>query len=744
MKSIKCIKNLKLETFFLFFIFATNAYPCWHSGYTPGEYLMFYGYDKYSPSKTLTTTEQNIAEWQKYTAGKATFDDVWEVVYRYPLKDLEQMSSKTFSKQNPLYNTNSFVKYLIDSNDSEAINYLILAKKCEMRRSERFDPWWYPSKDDLKFGTLREILDEALAYKGSKFKARYLLQAIRAAYTMGEYDLCLKLWNDHIKWQPASAVRTMCEDYIGGIYFKRGDYETAIRHYANTMQQSESFWWCVDNMTKVKSDIDRIKILYRYCPSSPELAVMVQKICREAEENPKNRDRYITLRDFALKAADEGRSNNPAMWQYAASFLTMLDGDTQVAFRYIADAAQMQGTAFVKDNIKVLHLMLDAMTGEYDEEFEARILPQMQWLDSKIRKRFTDFDKWNFTKYPDWWTFQNYSEHYFNDMMRKITLSVMAPQYRNHGQPVKALMLTGMASERLRTLSGFRKVGYCETCWRNKCEDMNIDYYTDIFQAMDTAPVEDVIAYRDALRQGGNGEFERFLAARCYQHGSYFNELIGTKYMREEQFNLAVEYLSKVPAAYDTTLNIYPYFSFDPFREDFHIGRSHRYIKPVPGYKRKYARRMLALQNGMNTAQSEHAKDLATFQYAVGLMHATSDCWALLFYKQGILWHPGGYCQFAESNPKMEAHCRELFKQVMATSHNRELKARCLAAQAMMTGDDSWKYEKDANGRWRYVKNPNSAFAGIYRQLYSPEYANTEIAKLLFSECDVFRSWGKE
>jgi tetratricopeptide (TPR) repeat protein len=742
---------LKIKLLSLFFIFATNAYPCWHSGYTPDEYWVFYAYDINSKPKTSTATEQNIVEWQRYTAGKANFDDVWDVVYRYSLVDMEQINNK----QNAM-KKNSFAKYLMDNNDIEAINYLILAKKCEMQRSKRRDPWWYPTKDDLKNNDLREILDEALAYKGSKFKARYRLQALRAAYTMGEYDLCLKLWHNHIKRQPASAVRTMCEDYIGGIYFKRGDYETAIRHYANTMQQSESFWWCVDNMTKAKSDIDRIGILYRYCPTSPELAVMVQKICREAEQLAnrkifiketdssylKNRDRYITLRNFALQAATEGRSDNPAMWQYAAAFLTMLDGDTQSAFQYIAKAAQMRGTTFVKDNIKVLHLMLDAMTGEYDEEFEARILPQMKWLDGKIWKKLSELEKQDFKKYPDHYysTFQNYSFDYFNDMMRKITLSVMAPRYRNKGQPVKAFMLTGMASERLRTLSGFRNVGYCETCWRNKCDDMNIDFYTDIFQAMDAAPVEDVIAYRDALRQGGDGEFERFLAARCYQHGSYFNELIGTKYMREEQFDLAVEYLSKVPAAYDTTLNIYPFFRFDPFREDFHIGRSHRFIKPAPGYKRKYARQMLALQNGMNTAPNEHAKNLATFQYAVGLMHATIDCWALLHYKQGILWHTGDYFQINERNPKMEAHCSELFEQVLASSNNIELKARCLAAQAWISGDDSWKYEKNANGRWVKTKNPN----GIFFQLSSPAYANTTISKLLFSKCDVFQSYRKE
>ncbi len=736
-------------------IFTAETYACWSPNYTPGEYWTFYAYDKNKQAGIPTTTGQNIAEWQQYTAGKATFGDVRDVVYRYPLECLERTGSKSFSRQDTLYQ-NSFVKYLVDAKDHEAIKYLILAKKCEIRRALRNDPWWYPTKEDLEYADLRGILDEALAYKGTKLNVRYWLQAIRAAYTIGEYDLCLQLWHDHIERQPASSVRTMCEDYIGGIYFLNGDYETAIRHYANTMQQSSSFWWCVDNMAEVNSDIERIKILYQYCPTSPELAVMVQKICREAEDkaNPKvfdgndstgncygyeecgyayylkNRDRYIALRDFALSAASEGRSDNPAMWQYAAAFLTMLDGDATLAMRYITNAGHMKGNTFVKNNIKVLHLMLDAMTGSYDEAFEARILPQLQWLDGMITSNLTNEVR---DEYLDWEgsMFANYSSYYFNDMMRKITLSVMALRYFKCGQPVKAMMLTGMASEHMRTVTGYRKNS------RRYNPNWNIDFYTDIFRTMDFAPVNEVIAYRDALQQGGNDAFERFLAARCYNHTDYFNELIGTKYMRGEWFDLAVQYLSKVSAGYDTTLNIYEYFWHDPLSEPY-LGR--KFTDPAPGYKLNFAKRMLALQKKMDV-KNKKTKSMAMYQYAVGLMRATNDCWALLYYKNGALYMPDN---LEEDNPKMTTHCRELFDQAMTLSRDQELKARCLTARAWISGDDRWNYGEDADGYWRRMTNPASIFTNVYHQLLSLPYANTKISKQLFSECDMFLSYRQE
>ena len=739
---------MKYHILILFLLFSTKILACWEPSYTPGEYLTFYAENWPEQNNKQTTQEQNILEWKKYTSNRATYYDIEFIVYKVALKELEHIGSDAFTKQDQLYNTNSFVKYIIDNRDKEAIQYLILAKKCEERRLIRRDPWWYPTKDDLKFTDLQEILEEALSYKGTKLSVRYWLQAIRAAYTMGEYDICLNLWNEYIKSQPASAVKTMCEEYIGGIYFKRGEFEKAIQHYAKTTQQSQSFWWCMKNMTKTKpnADIERIKILYRYFPSSPELAWMVQDICREAESSFKSRNRYIALRDFALQVVSEKRTNNPALWKYTAAFLTMLDGDLALAQQYTQDAVQLKGPTSLKDNIKVLNLILEAMTGTYDETFEEVIFPQLQWLDGKIKSNLTQSIK-KYNIYYDQDMFANCSFFYFNDMMRKITLSIMAPRYNENGQPVKALLLAGMASERLRTLTGFRKQShkiindyhkfYFQKNNSEKEYEKNVDYYTDIFQAMDSAAIEDVIAYRDILKKGGQTDFERFLVARCYKNSNYFNELIGTKYMREEQFDKAVEYLSKVSSKYEKTLNIYPYFDHNPFDEPF-FGT--KYIEPVTGYKLKFAKQMSVFQKEMNNQQDEQKRITATYKYALGLLRATSDCWALLFYKRG---YPDWLnINLVDNNEKMEAHSRELFKQILKTSSNKELKAKCLALELLLNRG-SYEYVYDANDHtWKTLYNAN--FTKPYRQLFSPEYADTKIAKQLFSECYNFILYEKE
>ena len=235
----------------------------------------------------------------------------------------------------------------------------------------------------------------------------------------------------------------------------------------------------------------------------------------------------------------------------------------------------------------------------------------------------------------------------------------------------------------------------------------------------------------EALEQMGGHSFSK-------QDTLYMNSFV--KYLIDTNDSEAINYL--ILAKKDATLNVYPYFRRNPFSEDF----QHKYRRDfnVPGYKRHFAKKMLSFQNEMNTAKSKEAKALASYQYAVGLMHATSDCWALLHYKQGENLYPKFEAlHFNERTPAMEEHCRELFDYVLETTQSIELKAKCLAAQVWMWGDDGLEYAR-VNGNWFKKIIPNSIFAQIHSQLASPPFADTEIAKLLFAECDVFRSYAKE
>lgn len=754
MKSIKCI------LFILITINTLSSYACYFPTYTPGEYYVFYAYsEKEIPKSGLSSSDTNINEWQEYTNNQATFEDIRQVVYKYSIRDMKLIATGDTNTSDEM-KENTFVNFLTKTNDHEAIKYLILAKQCETLRAERTDAWWYPTKDDLENKDLQQILDEALAYQGTTFKARYLLQALRAAFTMELHDLCIQLWDEQINNQPESSIKRMCEDYIGGVYFQRGEYQTAINHYANTMQTSSSFWWCVDNLTEKKSDIERIKILYQYQPNSPELAIMVQKICREAEKranlkvfdgyidenesedeyyNPgyksylKNRARYMELRDFALQVAADKKNENPAMWQYAAAFLTLLDGESDMASKYIRKAERMKGNGFIKNNVKVLSIMIEAFNGSYNKSFETRMLPKLQWLDQMTRNNLTPEIKDDYLWYENQ-MFNNYSMYYYNDMMRKITLSIMVPKYKKQHNEVKALMLTGMASERLRTLTNYRQAINENSGQRS----WNIDFYTDIFCALDTYPVESIIEYGQKLQSGGKTKFERFLLSKCYVNENYLNEIIGTRYMRTEQFEKAVEYLSKVDTTYDRSLNIYNYFNHDPSEEPFY---GTKFITPASGYKLNYAIRMLDLQRMLSMIVTPVIRSEANYQYAQGLIRSVTDCWSLLRYRKGYFhgrFKDDGFDDWGEA---LSQHAEELINEAINLSDDKELQAKCFATNAWKRGNTDYEYTYgiDSNAHW--LPKKGSPTDKNMQMLLDDKYAFTNTTQQLISECDRFYSY---
>ena len=724
------------------------AYACWSPSYTPGEYYVFYSYSAKN-TNTQSKTDANIKDWRRLIGNQASLKDIEEVVYQYSLADLENIFLKKGGDKN------SFVEYLRKKNDTEIVNYLLLAKRCEIARAKRNDKWWYPTKDDLKYYDLQEIVREALAYKGSRLKNRYLLQAVRATYTMKNYDLCIELWENKIKNLPRSAVKTMCQGYIGGIWFQRGDYEKAIQFYNDGNDQA-SFWWCAENMTKENTDIERIKILYKYQPSSEELAVMIQNICRSAEDKvnckvfnneisddedeyygcscksfQKNRKRYIGLRDFALQVAAENLSNNPAMWQYAAAFLTFLDGKTTLATEYANKAANLDGTPFIKEKIKVFQIMLYAYAAKkYDTNFEAQIFPQLQWLDSLIVRDINvknlegyDSEKGEWLNmsikemYDDWYTKANYSQYYPFDMMRKIVLSVMLPKYRQQKDYTKALLLAGMASERLRTLVDFKHI---EKEWNNST--YNADYSTDIFNYMNEFPVKNVIEYQHLLQSGGQDEFERFLISKCYKNDDYLNELIGTKYMRLEKFEEAIPYLSKVSDKYIKSMNVYYYFRFDPFRE---VYENRKYQKPYPAYKLNFAKKMLKLQQKMQTEQDKEKNAAAMLQYAVALERSVScdESWALTTYYVG-----SGYDNYNNTSNTWE---KPLLK-----------RSEKLIAQAGKTIENSKNINIHAKYDW--YKNVEYSYNWHTNETYKKfieKYRKTTMYQEYLSECDNLQSY---
>ena len=137
----------------------------------------------------------------------------------------EYMLFRVFDKT-AKYTPGQGVTQLPESDDPEVKRYLALARSCEKLRNMYTSKWYYPTKgDDVVLSSLEEVLDAALAYKGTQLKDRYALQAARAMFTLGKYTEMIDWWAKVRNDIQDEAIRKCIQGYVAGALFRTGAEE---------------------------------------------------------------------------------------------------------------------------------------------------------------------------------------------------------------------------------------------------------------------------------------------------------------------------------------------------------------------------------------------------------------------------------------------------------------------------------------------------------------------------------------
>ncbi len=103
------------------------------------------------------------------------------------------------------------------------------------------------------------------------------------------------------------------------------------------------------------------------------------------------------------------------------------------------------------------------------------------------------------------------------------------------------------------------------------------------------------------------------------------NEILGTRYLRAQDYVNAVGALSKVSPSYQYRTNLVPYMNRLPFV--FLPTRS----AVAPDYKLSFARQMLQYRNESMSSDPDKA-GIAMVMMGIGLRSSFSFCWALTQY----------------------------------------------------------------------------------------------------------------
>ena len=652
-----------------FLLVSTRVFACAPIVYSPSEYYLFHLVDlpESSSEGYNPNSHENCFLWQQQTSSSIPLDDIYQVVYKYPLQTLNEMKSGTLPVET---RSNKMAKWLTSRSGKEALDFLILAKNCEWLRNEFLSPWYYPSKRDPVRYSLNDVAEVARKKTGNYYYGdRYALQAVRAMTSLNQYNEIVSFWNETEKRIPEGLMRKMILPYIAGAYVHLNEIELAKSYYIQA-NDLNGLLECDLRYRPGLSKVEEMALLYENFPDCPEFRRKLWEILGRIEPDrdwnndshwrwDDNRNEINELATLCDKVLEGDLPADKALWAYAATYIAHLQGDDKKADRYLKTAENTVKDQNLADAIKVMRIYIDAQISTYDKAYEQKLFAQLRWLQQKIKSDIDDEVVKGFHLYQLNFCFSHY---YWNDAMRCILLGTVCPRMNAKGNTTLALQLANMASYSL--LNEINKVElelwdsesiakYGERLtlnlyqYRHSNFGNEYDYCCHFINMADTLTANVLMAYTEvALRP--KTDFQRFLNTHSYVDSDYLNEMIGTHYLREMRYTDAERYLSKVSPDYFMRTNVYKegYLNRDPFsleRKRWHHGTD---------AKLYFARAMNRLEQDIAATTDPNRKALLMIDFGIGLRNSFDYCWALTYYCRG--WVRGTFWQDWENGAMAE------------------------------------------------------------------------------------------
>lgn len=572
---------------------------------TPGTYMfksygyeknLVYGYDEYSVSS-------NVAFWLAYTKGLVDSATIERALYECSVKDIENGS-------------NAFFAYLKSIGDADALRYWTINKSVS---SKIDDPWYYPSRSEKQeMMRLANEVDGIMRHCAPQLKERYLFVLMRISYYLQHYTICTDIWEKHNLAWTDKALKQKCQLYYAGALLNSGNATKAADIYGDNAD------W--ESLKYLDKSVDFMNELYAASPNSKAFNFFVQDYLN----NLQDKGLMPGMDDFEAlckKAASDKKCKNTALWQSALAHLAFLDGDVEKAVKLIEKAATMKDDTYIMDNVRMLRLLYHA-TNTSASNYDELLYMDLPWL----MKKTVDLDK----PWPD----EKWGYNHCLNMLARTILRNAVPHYDEIGNSNMAAAL----------LNAYDEV-YCydreyRAYMRSDTVEGSFEYSTHFFAYLDKTSIQNVKNFLAFVKSGGKTAFEKSIIKLGYVRESMMNELIGTKYMRDYNYDSAIVYLEKVQPSYWRKLNVTPYLDRNPFEEVWIATEKFKGL-PLPDYnaakeyaanptKLQFCRIMQNLDRRQRKSHDNAEKAALHYLLAVGMVQSVDWSWALTQYHRSV------------------------------------------------------------------------------------------------------------
>lgn len=633
--------------------------------------------------------KKNILLWSRQTGcrdtaaihqalytGWSNFGD-WKVLLNMAHKGIVH-SRHDAEKSNRLLENNAFAHHLLATRDTDAIRLLCWSKMYSNIREGQNSPWYYNSRIDTdEKMQLRMLYNELQQYNPSaKYADRYRFLAMKCSWALEDDNATLALWERTKKHLKGSIFYSEAEDYAARSLYRMGRYDEADRIYIRRGDIEYFIQRHRNNLPEL------LTILLRIAPDSPVLTVELQRMLFSIENNDHVLKNKICIGGYcndaanlriAQHAAKTTILSRRAMWNYTAACLLDYQHRYEEALQQLDGIDTLPCDTFLKNSIRVLRFYLHCKTDSIDDKFEQYAIGELKWMDKVLQREWKltpERDRYKLSRVDGTSPMDMYRSCYMHDAMRRILLPDavgLCQRLAASGRTTRALQMANMAENRFFKLTDneiVQQMRMCDTsvrntwewdfdehlgfknewyCWReadtSKTSDWcraflgnTHDYCNWMFLLADKMSARDIEAYRQRQLHPKDAD-DRWFNARGYTNSDYWQDIVGTHYLRECNYPAAVAHLKHVSPEYQKKMNVT--FNYNPFCYKY---KKMERTNDSTGYKLHFAQRMVELQKQMRHGDSD-SRGMAMLEYSFGMSNSFDLCWELTTYGH-TKWEP--------------------------------------------------------------------------------------------------------
>ena len=270
-----------------------------------GEYYSFnyhsnlWGFD-YDDSNRTNKYESNILDWYNHLNGKVSLESIVDFNLNLSVIDIHSKSK------------NEFIHYLFLNNKKSEINYLINSKKCEELNSWQESNPWEKEKLDIQEKNKSFYEDLIKIYNqenNSYLKRKYAFQLIRTAYYLQDFKTIssiftkqfknskkdyLYYWslffncftkNDASKWVDVANILTNCPEKTNACYYyfhSNFNLKQALNATSNPIEIANIYAFV--SLQKVNKNLSNLEFIYRKNPNSRVLDFLLLREINKIED----------------------------------------------------------------------------------------------------------------------------------------------------------------------------------------------------------------------------------------------------------------------------------------------------------------------------------------------------------------------------------------------------------------------------------------------------------------------------